>query len=903
VLCSGVQFGQFIRRPISGPMRHGGQLDALLLAWVVTSVSAVRSRAFLAQPEESQSDLVATKLSVIEDDWQAQVSLFAQCEQGDKQANRESCNKIEGLFTQSCTAISTAFVSGQGGDSRAVTSFMDGVCAGKALDALRRDTCLSFRGELLAAIATSQDAKLNAMGLCQHLWARLIDREQLRGEDSQKDREVKVLTQELAEARVHAAKAAEEQRQKDDAEAKKLEARAMELQAEAMRKAQQQQQEQQLTAEKGKHQLAEEQRQREATAQQEKAALEKQREDMAAKQEKAAETQRQEVEKQHKQVEEQRMEAAAKQGKLEEAMEKQKVLEAAAEHQKKEQQEAVEDKQEALEHQKEQQQTVAEPKKQEVVVQKQDKKGAGAVSTAPPVQQEVQQQAKAKTTADQTLQAGSQKALPTVTQDADSKGNKTLHHVHWLVSNKTRKFGHQKSMYNRWQKLKALKMAKLKKLKQRKHKNNVSAVLKASEEKRKLAELRAAAAQAALEKAMHVEDKVKADTAILRKKRIIQEIEDRKQLAREVRERRAKKLKEAKLRHEKAERDRLAYEADLKKRQESKVAYPLTKSLVNATSWQRHPRPQVVHPAAPATVPHVSAHSLEVANHTPVSEGAGAAASRRSVKENHNTEKHEEAARTATKKGLSTKVAETKRQAAAPAAATAATEATEAETARAHNAEGKRSLKTDSGTAAPQKVAPLHQEVPAWKVVPAKATVNQQGAKQLADPPKATAAQQSHPKNSTSKRSPPPVKVLHQAASAVKVATETKKSEKVEQSSATELGEAGTDKETEGEEKQKASEAVTAGAQKKEQEVVKLADEAESDEQGSDEVADNDSQDGSQDKQESQSKDGGEDKEESQDQDDSEEDTDKGSDEKDSEQNESNNEKEDTASAPANDDN
>merc|ERR1719215_2174376 len=280
-------------------MKYNSLLDALLLGWMVTCVAASRSRTFLAQPE-SQSDLVAARLSVIEDDWQTQVAIFAQCEQGDKVANPKSCGKVEGLFAQSCTAISSAFVSGRGGDARAVTFFMDGVCASRVLDGWRRDTCMSLRGELLGAIATSQDGNLNSMGLCQRVWAHLLDRERLRGEDSKKDQEVKVLKEQLAKAQALAAKASEEQREKDaatinqtKAEAKKLEARVIKLQEDALNREQQQQVQQPL--EKKRHAVEEQARPEIVVEQKEKVVFGKQKKDdkLAIKQKHAPEQQRQ----------------------------------------------------------------------------------------------------------------------------------------------------------------------------------------------------------------------------------------------------------------------------------------------------------------------------------------------------------------------------------------------------------------------------------------------------------------------------------------------------------------------------------------------------------------------------------------------------------------------------------
>merc|ERR1719410_3102283 len=155
---------------------------------------------------------------------------------------------------------------------------------------------------------------------------------------------------------------------------------------------------------------------------------------------------------------------------------------------------------------------------------------------------------------------------------------------------------------------------------------------------------------------------------------------------------------------------------------------------------------------------------------------------------------------------VSPKVTETRRHAAVAAETSASAAA-----AAARKTEGKHSLKArDAPTT--QKEPPSQQKVAAKKVVPPKAIIGQQRAKGLDAVLKATPVQQPKPAISTGKRSPPLVKALHQAASAVKVATEAKKSETQGRKDASELDEAGTEQETKEEQKEGASEAVTASA-------------------------------------------------------------------------------------------
>lgn len=174
------------------------------------------TQGFLAA--DLRPDVAAHLLVNVEDEWQSQATVFAECN-----STQTDCGNAPVSFTKSCGTVVGAVVKASSGSKDAVVEYMNVVCQQAELKGWRQDRC----GELASTVANALSAdnyqnreNFQTETLCNTYWSSFATREKERVAKERAERQV----QEAKEAAVRAE------------EAKKAAAEAEQLQKEQERK-------------------------------------------------------------------------------------------------------------------------------------------------------------------------------------------------------------------------------------------------------------------------------------------------------------------------------------------------------------------------------------------------------------------------------------------------------------------------------------------------------------------------------------------------------------------------------------------------------------------------------------------------------------------------------------------
>jgi len=152
----------------------------------VHGVSSQRGHAFLST--KLMPEAVAQTLVAVEDEWQAQASLFASCSnsmQNDPDPLAH-CAAAPQAFGKSCGTVVQAVLRGSAGDRDDVHEYLGEVCGQDVMKDWRQDRCKDL-SESISQNMSPDDynnrANVNISGICTNLWARVLSKnkmEQLR---------------------------------------------------------------------------------------------------------------------------------------------------------------------------------------------------------------------------------------------------------------------------------------------------------------------------------------------------------------------------------------------------------------------------------------------------------------------------------------------------------------------------------------------------------------------------------------------------------------------------------------------------------------------------------------------------------------------------------------------------
>jgi len=144
-----------------------------------------RSHHFLAAG--MQPGVAARSLIKVEEEWQAQAALFAECNAAAKAGAPEdpliNCAAAPKAFAKSCATTVKALFHGSNGDRTVASEYMGDVCDQQALVGWHRDRCHGLADAIVSAM--SEDSYYNrevldGSKLCHGLWEHLEEDERRR---------------------------------------------------------------------------------------------------------------------------------------------------------------------------------------------------------------------------------------------------------------------------------------------------------------------------------------------------------------------------------------------------------------------------------------------------------------------------------------------------------------------------------------------------------------------------------------------------------------------------------------------------------------------------------------------------------------------------------------------------
>jgi len=189
-----------------------------------------------------QPDQVAQALIGVEDEWQAQTSLFIEC--NSTSADSDSlvdCHAAPKAFEKSCKTVVQAMLQGSSGDRDSVHEYLNDVCSQSVMDGWHASQCHSFAKSIDAIMTGSayeNRVSLNTAGLCTRYWSQFLSSETLRRQQEEEasgiaeakraeaakakaaEEEAKSKAEEAAKAEEAKAKAAQEAAEKEEASTK-----------------------------------------------------------------------------------------------------------------------------------------------------------------------------------------------------------------------------------------------------------------------------------------------------------------------------------------------------------------------------------------------------------------------------------------------------------------------------------------------------------------------------------------------------------------------------------------------------------------------------------------------------------------------------------------------------------
>jgi len=156
---------------------------------------------------------VARSFLLVENDWRAQASMFADCNNATDAAddNMVDCHSAPMAFAASCNTVVKSTIAGSSGDRRAVREYLNDVCGQGVLKGWRAERCKGLASGIVGSMSAdtySNRDQFDSAGVCSRFWAQFLAVEQERVGQEQIEREQQ-------------AKEAEEQRKTQAEEAEK----------------------------------------------------------------------------------------------------------------------------------------------------------------------------------------------------------------------------------------------------------------------------------------------------------------------------------------------------------------------------------------------------------------------------------------------------------------------------------------------------------------------------------------------------------------------------------------------------------------------------------------------------------------------------------------------------------
>jgi len=182
-----------------------------------------------------QPDVAAKSLVAMEEEWQAEAGIFAECEaHGTTEATKE-CVESSKHFKTSCNKVVDAMLQGSSGDRDSVKQYMDEVCNQDVMQDWHKDRCVSLSGQvnnLMSADSFENRNALKTADFCSKMWKEIVSGE--------KDRAQKEAEDEAEKAKEDAKVAEEKAEEKKKQQAEEDAAAAAKAKADAEAKAQEQ---------------------------------------------------------------------------------------------------------------------------------------------------------------------------------------------------------------------------------------------------------------------------------------------------------------------------------------------------------------------------------------------------------------------------------------------------------------------------------------------------------------------------------------------------------------------------------------------------------------------------------------------------------------------------------------
>mmetsp|Transcript_102118 Transcript_102118/g.288396 ORF Transcript_102118/g.288396 Transcript_102118/m.288396 type:complete len:311 (-) Transcript_102118:60-992(-) len=189
-------------------------------------------QAFLAV--HLRPEVAARTLLSVEDEWQAQATVFAECSNATSpdKALVVDCHQAPLAFGKSCDAVVQAVVQGSNGKSDAVQEYLDDVCGQMVLQGWHEDRCRSFSNaieNMMTQKSYENRMHLNVGSLCSGLWSQLLQEEEEHVKKKRADEEARAKIRAEEEVKAAAeAKARAEEETKAEEEARAQEEKATE---------------------------------------------------------------------------------------------------------------------------------------------------------------------------------------------------------------------------------------------------------------------------------------------------------------------------------------------------------------------------------------------------------------------------------------------------------------------------------------------------------------------------------------------------------------------------------------------------------------------------------------------------------------------------------------------------
>eukprot|EP00927_Polykrikos_kofoidii_P009882 TRINITY_DN14149_c0_g1_i1.p1 TRINITY_DN14149_c0_g1~~TRINITY_DN14149_c0_g1_i1.p1 ORF type:complete len:273 (-),score=62.50 TRINITY_DN14149_c0_g1_i1:34-852(-) len=169
-------------------------------------------------------EVVARAFVSVEDEWQAQASIFADCNNTTEAARDEmiDCHAAPAAFARSCGQIVHSTVSGSGGDHIVVREYLDDVCRQNVMNGWRAERCHGLADTIIGSMTAdsfSNRMKFDSTSVCSRFWTQFLAGEQERvAQDQARQEKQRVAREKAEQAKRTAADEAEKKATKEAAE-------------------------------------------------------------------------------------------------------------------------------------------------------------------------------------------------------------------------------------------------------------------------------------------------------------------------------------------------------------------------------------------------------------------------------------------------------------------------------------------------------------------------------------------------------------------------------------------------------------------------------------------------------------------------------------------------------------